>query len=409
MNFLYGIGIKLSWLFLRVLALFKPKIRAFIKGRKLPLSKRLPHQPVWVHAASAGEFEQAKPIIESIKKRNPEEAILLTFFSPSGFNLYKDYELADSVLYLPYEHKADISRFLNHFNPKCLLLIKYEFWRNLLQQCSKYKIPLYSISSIFREEQIYFKGPFRRFFQRPLLHVDRFFVQDETSLSLLNQIGIKEAEIIGDTRFDRVIKIAENSKEVTFLQEYTANHKILVAGSTWPEDEKLLCQIINELTPEWKLILAPHDISATRLNSASKTFEAQPYQFYSRLKLENLGESSVLIIDNLGMLKRIYKYADVSYIGGGFGKGIHNILEAAVYGTPVFHGPNYTRFKEAVDLLEQGASVVTKGPESTSETMKILVNPEKLEKMGAKAKDYVYRNMGATLKVMTKLETDEIF
>lgn len=364
---------------------------------------------IWFHAASVGEFEQARPIIEALKVKVESERpkIILTFFSPSGFEMRKNYDKVDGVFYLPFATHRNAVSFLTALQPKMAIFIKYEFWPAYLKELKRRAIPTYSVSAIFRESQLFFKpwgGAYRS-----LLHCfTKLFVQDEASKALLNKFQIDEVEVTGDTRFDRVSEIAKQAKEIALVQQFSrvesesesGKCRVLMAGSTWPEDEELLARYVEE-HEDVKLVLVPHEIDEEHLHRIFQIFKGQ-FVRYTQTTPMNIQHTRVLVVDTMGLLSSLYRYADVAYIGGGFGVGIHNTLEAAVYGIPVLFGPNYQRFREAVGLIAAGASrSVSNYDELRDGLDNAFANqPE----MGAKAKAFVESGCGATQSILRSLK-----
>ena len=356
---------------------------------------------IWFHAASVGEFEQARPIIEALKGRK----MILTFFSPSGFEMRKNYDKVDGVFYLPFATHRNAVRFLTALQPKMAIFIKYEFWPAYLKELKRRAIPTYSVSAIFRESQLFFKpwgGAYRS-----LLHCfTKLFVQDEASKALLNKFQIDEVEVTGDTRFDRVVQVAAQAKEVALLDRFAVRppsaegKRILMAGSTWPEDEELLARYVEE-HKDVKLVLVPHEIDEEHLHRIFQIFRGQMVRYTQATPL-NLQYTRVLVVDTMGLLSSLYRYADVAYVGGGFGVGIHNTLEAAVYGIPVLFGPNYQRFREAVGLIAAGASRSVSNYDELRDGLDDAFANQ--VQMGAKAKAFVEDGCGATQSILRSLK-----
>jgi len=379
------------------------KLRSEVRSR-MPEEKL-----IWVHCASLGEFEQGRPIIERIKAQGTRNKILLTFFSPSGYEIRKDYKGADWVFYLPIDGKRNAKRFLEIVNPSLVIFVKYEYWYYYLKTIRQNNIPLLLVSSLFRQNDIFFKwhGGLQR---KMLSFFSHLFVQNESSRDLLNTIGLAEkCTVSGDTRFDRVIEIAENATSIPEIEKFIDNNKAIIAGSTWPHDEKILKETIETINdPSLKLIIAPHEINEEHISQLQKLFPAAV--LYSQLQIPNppAGRagfksqiSNILIIDNIGLLSRLYKYAFITYVGGGFGKGIHNTLEAAVYGKPVFFGPVYQKFNEAVELIKTGGAIsIQNSGEFISTVQQLMKNENEYGKCGNNAKAYVYSNKGATEKIL---------
>jgi len=404
---LYNVFSYFAWFALQCGTPFSKKLKEFISGRKSRNSVN-EKNAIWFHCASVGEFEQARPLIEKIKTSNPFEKILVSFFSPSGFNHYQNFELADDICYAPFDTPKQVNDFLNVHQPRALILVKYEFWKNMIRGCHSQDIPVYSVASIFRENQRFF-GVFQGFFKSDLKRIKHFFVQNTSSEKLLSKIGISSVSVIGDTRFDRVIEIAEKSQKIESIRSFCQGANILVAGSTWPTDEKLLEKCYSELK-NWKIIIAPHDVQSSRIKDILKTFDMHQPVVYSGAKSEEIKNSKALIIDSIGMLNRVYSESDVCYVGGAFGAGLHNILEAAVYGKPVIHGPRIEKFQEAKDLLEKGGSFCISTLEQDKDSVLEIFNNEEIRsRMGEIAKNYVYENLGASVKVISHLKKDGIF
>ena len=363
---------------------------------------------VWFHASSVGEFEQARPIIEKLKKEKPDLKILLTFFSPSGYELRKDYKYADKVMYLPFATKRNARHFLHVFNPAMAIFIKYEFWPAYLRELNRRNIPTYLISGIFRPKQTFFK-PWGSGYRHLLTRFTKMFVQDKASLALLNKFHITNVEVAGDTRFDRVYWIAQHANEIPTVEHFVTTQlneferpieKVIIAGSTWPQDELLLARYIEE-HPDVRLVLVPHEIDEKHLHTIFQIFQGR-YVRFTEATPHNVLHVQTLVIDTIGMLSSIYRYGKVAYIGGGFGVGIHNTLEPAVYGMPVVFGPNYQRFREAKGLIAAGAGFSINNYEEFERIMDMAL--EQYAELGAKAKEYVASELGATTKI-----TDEIF
>lgn len=380
----------------RIAALRNEKARQWLEGRKTlfeELGKKIRpgDKIIWVHCASAGEFEQGKPVIEALKQHYPSYRILVSFFSPSGMSAARNYTAADIITYLPEDSPANAWRFTDLVKPKLAVFVKYEFWYNHLAVASVRGVPLVLISGIFRKDQAFFKwygSPYRQVF----FHFRHLFVQDQASLQLLKDHGITEASVGGDTRFDRVQKIAGNFTELDAIRDFAGSGPLIVAGSTWPEDESLLAGYIKHRSV--KLIIAPHEIPAAHLQSIDALFpEAIRFS-----KWNKASKAHVLVIDNMGMLSRLYHYSTITYVGGGFNKsGIHNTLEAAVYGKPVVFGPQYQKFKEARELIEKGGAFSITDSAGLQKVLdSLLQNQEQLARASAAAKSYVAENTGAT-------------
>ncbi|MBN2349403.1 MAG: 3-deoxy-D-manno-octulosonic acid transferase [Bacteroidales bacterium] len=407
MSVIYSVVIRLYFFGILCASVFNKKARLWIKGRRKIFSKisdsiQINGDIIWFHAASLGEFEQGRPLIEKIKTQKPHYKILLTFFSPSGYEIRKNYAFADYIFYLPLDTGFNARKFLKLVNPKIVVFIKYEFWFHFLKQIHMRKIPLYLISSNFRNNQVFFKN-YGYWYRNLLKWFTHIFVQNKRSLELLKNIGIHQVTVSGDTRFDRVLEAAQKTKTIELVDQFTSGQKTLVCGSTWPADEELLAQFINTYNLPLKFIIAPHEIDAPHIQKLSKRIHKNVGR-YSELSVKNAKEVDVLIIDNIGMLASLYKYADIAYIGGGFGAGIHNILEAAAYKTPVVFGPNYNKFQEAVDLIFLGGAFSIFNFDGLNLTFNnLLGNEDSRHIAGNIAGNYVIESKGATEKIMGKL------
>lgn len=385
-----------------IASFFNDKAKKRLEGQrqvffflKNNLSKDHNDKFIWFHAASLGEFEQGRPIMERLRSTHPEFKIILTFFSPSGYEVRKNYAGADLVCYLPLDTPSNVKRFMNLVKPQKAIFIKYEFWPNFLMYCKKHRIPTYVVSANFRPDQLFFKW-YGVKYANILKSFEYLFVQDAESKKLLNKIGVHKVEIAGDTRFDRVLEIASQKKDLPLVASFKAASKLIVAGSSWPKDEDLLLQYIKE-NPQYKLLLAPHEIGEDHLAEIEAKAEISTVR-YSKASMDDIANSSCLIIDNIGMLSSVYQYADVAYIGGGFGVGIHNILEAAVYGIPVVFGPNYEKFREARELINQGGAFsITEYWQLQSTLDWLLLGSD----AGEKARKYVETNTGATEQIVS--------
>lgn len=396
---MYTIAIYLYALAVRLASLTNRKARLMIKGHRKTWRTLRDHAKerqhyVWFHAASLGEFEQGRPLMERLRREHPEKRILLTFFSPSGYEVRKDYAGADLVCYLPFDTPLNARRFVRLVQPEKAFFIKYEFWHHYIDELHRAGVPVYSVSSIFRNDQIFFR-PYGRDYARVLHHFNHFFVQNEASRRLLNSLGVTQVSVTGDTRFDRVIDIRNQAKSLPLAAALTGDSRTIVAGSTWPPDEEILIPYFNR-HPELKLIIAPHEVNEERLRSIEQRLK-RPALRYSQATLESSAQADCLIIDGYGLLSSLYRYATLAYVGGGFGVGIHNVPEAAVYGVPVFFGPNNQRFREARDLINEGGSFeVTSADDFQAQADRLLADERALAKSGQAAGDYIRRNSGAT-------------
>lgn len=396
---MYTIAIYLYALAVRLASLTNRKARLMIKGHRKTWRTLRDHAKerqhyVWFHAASLGEFEQGRPLMERLRREHPEKRILLTFFSPSGYEVRKDYAGADLVCYLPFDTPLNARRFVRLVQPEKAFFIKYEFWHHYIDELHRAGVPVYSVSSIFRNDQIFFR-PYGRGYARVLHHFNHFFVQNEASRRLLNSLGVTQVSVTGDTRFDRVIDIRNQAKSLPLAAALTGDSRTIVAGSTWPPDEEILIPYFNR-HPELKLIIAPHEVNEERLRSIEQRLK-RPALRYSQATPESSAQADCLIIDGYGLLSSLYRYATLAYVGGGFGVGIHNVPEAAVYGVPVFFGPNNQRFREARDLINEGGSFeVTSADDFQAQADRLLADERALAKSGKAAGDYIRRNSGAT-------------
>jgi len=407
MSVLYEIIINIYGFVIFLVSFFNKKAKKWINGRKnifRNLKKdfeNLENPILWFHASSLGEFEQGRPLIEKIRSCYHHYKILLTFFSPSGYEIRKNYQGADFVYYLPLDTRCNARKFLKIVKPEKIFFIKYEFWYNYLSLAYKYNIPVYLVSGIFRENQLFFRW-YGNFYRKFLKFFNTFFVQDEKSYNLLKQIGFQNIVISGDTRFDRVFTIAKNSKEIDIARNFCNDKFTIVCGSTWPEDEKIIIDFINKSKIDLKFIIAPHEITNSHIKNIINSLK-KPYILFSETEkiIRHLNDYCVLIIDNIGMLSSLYKYGKIAYVGGGFGMGIHNVLEAVVYGIPAIFGPNYKKFKEAVDLINAKGAFSINDYKSFENTIYLFYNNhEILKESGNIAQEYVKNNIGATDKIV---------
>lgn len=408
MKLIYNTFIFLYLLSIRIAASFNQKARLWVEGRKdvftkLENSNIIGKQIIWVHCSSLGEFEQGRPIIEELRISFPDHKILLTFFSPSGYEVRKNYEGADYISYLPADTSFSARRFVDLVKPQLAIFIKYEFWFNYIDELYNRKIPLIFASVIFRSSQHFFK-PWGGWFARQLNKATFIYVQNQESLHLLDSIKIYHADVSGDTRFDRVIQLPEENVSFPIIESFKGNAKLIIGGSTWPPGEKLLLELADNLDEGCKLIIAPHLINKEHIEELIRKFN----RFNPLLYSDGINEetsSKVLIIDNIGFLSLIYRYATIAYIGGGFGVGIHNVLEASTYGVPVIFGPNYKRFREAVELGNNGGGFPVENYEQFSSiSKKLLSENEFYENSSAIASKYVIENSGATHMIINKVK-----
>ncbi|MFA8451221.1 MAG: 3-deoxy-D-manno-octulosonic acid transferase [Bacteroidales bacterium] len=400
MNLLYNASVAAYSGAIRLASLWNEKARLWVRGRK-DIFKRLQEDIddgdsiIWFHAASLGEFEQGRPIIERCRAEYPECEILLTFFSPSGFEIRKNFSGADYIYYLPIDTPSNVRRFLDIVNPRFAVFIKYEFWMNYISGLKSRDIPLYIVSAKFRKSQHFFK-PYGFWFRKYLKKVSHFFVQDTESLQLLHSIGIKQVSISGDTRFDRVSDIVKQEADYPLIEQFVKNNFTVVCGSTWPKDEENLKEVLQRFPDNFKLILVPHEIHSGHLNSIESLYKDECV-LYSKATPESVSKCRVLVIDAIGFLSKIYRFGQLAYIGGGFGVGIHNTLEAAVYGMPILIGPKYKAFREANYMVENKIAYSYKTVEDLICTIETFRNnPELLLGVSKEARNYVKSEMGAT-------------
>ena len=358
---------------------------------------------VWFHAASLGEFEQGRPLMEQLRREHPEYKILLTFFSPSGYEVRKNYEGADIICYLPLDTITNARRFLRTIRPVMAFFIKYEFWYNYLHILRHRDVPVYSVSSIFRPGQVFFRW-YGRQYSHVLKCFTRFYVQNEISKELLAKIGIKDVQVVGDTRFDRVLQIKAVAKQLPVVENFVGKSKCFIAGSSWLPDEEIFIPWLNEHR-EWKVVIAPHVIGEEHLQQIEKMLEGRKVVRYTKAIVDNVVDAEVLIIDCFGLLSSIYHYADVTYVGGGFGVGIHNTLEAAVWDVPVFFGPNNQRFLEAQGLKACGGGLEIANADDVRRLMQGFVDDPTLAKeLGEKSGAFVKTMTGATQKILADVQ-----
>lgn len=402
---MYNLVIYLYLLGVVIYSRFNEKVRMMWRGEReafrILREKVDPNAKyVWFHAASLGEFEQGRPLIERLRKEHPEYKILLTFFSPSGYEVRKNYEGADIICYLPLDTITNARRFLRLLQPVAAFFIKYEFWYNYLHILKHRGVPVYSVSSIFRPEQVFFKW-YGRQYRRVLNCFTHFFVQNEISKELLAKIHITNVTVVGDTRFDRVLQIKEAAKQLPIVEAFKQNDQVFVAGSSWAPDEEIFIPYFKK-HPEWKMIIAPHVIGEEHLRQIEKLLEGRKVVRYTEATETDARNADVLIIDCFGLLSSIYHYGEIAYVGGGFGVGIHNVLEAAVWDVPVFFGPNNQRFQEAQGLKAAGGGFDFETAEAFKQQMDIfLTDAEKLRTAGVQAGKFVQSLAGATEKVLS--------
>lgn len=403
MFLVYNIGIRLYYLLIWLASFFNHKAKLWIKGRSNQSFIRYENS-IWFHFASLGEFEQGRPVLEQMRLTYPDRPVVITFFSPSGYEVRKNTPLADAVYYLPLDTPANAARFIKTINPSIAIFTKYEYWYYFFAQLYKRRVPLYIISGIFRDGQVFFKW-YGGMHRKMLKCVRHFFLQDEHSRQLLADINIKNTTVSGDTRFDRVWTNATNPKQLPEVEQFVNQQKTMVCGSTWPGDEKLLIELVNDY-PDWKFIFAPHELSIEKTNQLIELLPPESSIKYSALALAEKGTKyQCLIIDNIGMLSSIYQYGNIAYVGGGFGVGIHNTLEAAAFGIPVIFGPNYSKFNEARALvaMEAGFSISNEA-ELKAIVEKLITDGDYYAKSCQKAREYVDTQKGATEKITTFIQ-----
>jgi 3-deoxy-D-manno-octulosonic-acid transferase len=408
MILLYKAVIFIYSLLIRLYSVFNEKAKLFVTGRKnweQNLTSKIDSKSkyIWFHCSSLGEFEQGRPVIEELKQQFPAYKIVLTFFSPSGYEIRKNYPLADIVAYLPMDTKSNAQTLLDIVKPEKAFFVKYEFWYFYISELKRKNIPLYIVSAIFRENQQFFKNtPWGLWYRKILFKVDHLFVQNEISGKLLKSIGLSNFTVTGDTRFDRVAAIARDSKKLPIVEKFKGNSLLIVAGSTWKPDEELLAAFINQ-SVGIKFIIAAHEVSAANINRIHQLLK-KPAISFSKVSESEIDKYDVLIIDSVGLLSSLYRYGNIAYIGGGFGVGIHNILEAATFGLPVIFGPNYKRFKEAVDLISEGGAFSISKTEELRQTLNTLINDEKeRQKASQICNFYVAKNVGSTTQIIKKV------
>ncbi len=388
-----------------VYSLFNTKAKLLRNGRKetLELIRKLhiTEKTVWFHCASLGEFEQGRPVIEALKKKDQHRKIILTFFSPSGYEVRKDYEFADYIFYLPSDKKRYVKKFVEAINPSHVLFVKYEFWYHYLQYLSSKNINVYIISALFRKEHIFFKWYGGRY-RKLLFFFTKLFVQDQESANLLKSIGVKDFVVAGDTRFDRVFEIAQQAKEYELLEMFSKDSVVLVGGSTWPSGEKLIAEFLKT-NKDIKVLLAPHEIHEEHLKQIEEVLPVASAR-YTKLEGVDLDKLRVLIVDTMGMLSSMYRYGNFAYIGGGFGSGIHNTIEASTFGLPVIFGPNYKKYQEACDLIVKHAGFSVANQQDFDRIVDDLLENESLYKQSSQAAlAYVDAMRGSTQMIINDI------
>ncbi len=414
MGLVYSLGVFLYGFLLRVAALFNAKARLWVTGRRDLFSRldsalagtdRVENPVVWFHASSLGEFEQGRPVIEAYRKAFPGSKILLTFFSPSGYEVRKSYGLADWVFYLPLDTPANARRLVEIVGPAKAIFIKYDFWFNILGALRRQKVPVFFISVKFRPGQHFFRW-YGSWFRKQLDSVTWFFAQNDESALLLHSVGKKNVTVAGDTRFDRVFAISEQRQSFPVVEQFAAGHKVFICGSTWKEDEAVLLPLLSDRDSGFKFVIAPHDTSPDRIRYILDRI-SRPVIRYSELTLENASQADILLIDSVGILAPLYQYATLAYVGGGFGAGLHNIQEPVTFGIPVFFGPGYHKFKEAVDLVALGGVFCVRSAEElTGSISALMADPQEYLRLSEICRNYVDENRGATERIMHYFKTN---
>jgi len=408
MKYLYNFAISLLGIAVQILAIFNQKLALFVKGRKETFPKLLSSigsddKSIWMHCASLGEFEQGRPLLEALRKSKPDYKIILSFFSPSGYEVRKGYEGADVVVYLPIDSPSNSRKFIELAHPDIAIFVKYEFWPNILRVLKEKSIETILVSGIFREDQLFFK-PYGGWMKKSLGSFSHFFVQNKRSKTLLENIGITNVSISGDTRFDRVANILEQNNTLGFLEDFVKDQVVLVAGSTWSSDESYLVNFINKnMHKNLRCIIAPHNINSKEILKLKKALTCTT-SMYSEGALKK--DAKVFIVDTVGILTKIYSYADIAYVGGGFDKeGVHNVLEPAVFGIPLVIGPIYDKFEEAKELVELQGCLVAHSDTDLSNHLSKLIEKEKYrDQLGEITKTYIKNHLGATKTILDYIE-----
>lgn len=389
------------------MALFHPKIKLFVDGRNQTFSIlknkiQKENNVIWIHVASLGEFEQGLPLIEKLKTTYTTYKILITFFSPSGYEVKKNTAVADAVAYLPLDTRRNAKHFIDTVNPILAIFVKYEIWPNYLKELKEKQVPILLISAIFKKEQVFFKW-YGGIMRKALQAFTHLFVQDHNSVKLLKSINLNNATSSGDTRFDRVAEILERNNTLSFMKLFQGNETCFVAGSTWPEDEEIIVKFINETQKHLKFVLAPHNIKTEHIQSLKKSI-SKKVVLYTEIEQNDISSCEVIIINTVGLLTKIYSYADIAYVGGAFATGLHNTLEPAVFGIPIIIGPEYKGFNEAEKLVDKnGILVIIDYNEFTTTLDDLLENPEFLKNTGIINSNFVKENKGASVQIMTHI------
>ena len=409
MHIIYNFLTYVAWLGIKLATVASPKLKLFVSGRKNVLktleAKINDHDKIiWVHVASLGEFEQGLPVMQAIRSQYRDHKLLLTFFSPSGYEVKKETPVADLVCYLPFDTRANANRFLDTVQPELALFVKYEIWPNYLDGLQKRQIPTLLISALFSERQIYFK-PWGGYMREKLSAFSHFFVQDENSQKLLSTIGFNNATVSGDTRFDRVSEILKRDNTLNFMESFCKQATCFVAGSTWPEDETILVEFINSSDKPVKYVIAPHDIKEVHIQKLISSLEKSAVR-YSEVGQKDISQFEVLVIDTIGLLTKIYSYARIAYVGGGFATGLHNTLEPAAFGIPVIIGPRFKGFKEAEELVDQGGIISIESKEEFAQVADhFLSDTDSVRSTGQINSNYIKENIGATDAIVQHIQT----
>ena len=416
MRLLYQFVVLLAVQLLKIVALFSPKIKLFVEGRKDVFSilehKILPtDKTIWFHAASLGEYEQGLPVIEQLKEKYPNHKIVVSFFSPSGYEVRKNNTVADATVYLPLDTISNAKRFIKTVHPEMAFFIKYEYWPNYLNELQKQNIKTYLISGIFRDNQAFFKW-YGGFYRNALKSFDYFFVQNDRSKALIQSLGFMNVKVSGDTRFDRVVAILERDNTLDFIEQFKNNQTTIVIGSSWPKDEELLVTYINQAPENIKFIIAPHNIKPEQINELQQSINKKTvlYSNFQKNLEQDLASYNVFIIDTIGILTKIYHYADIAYVGGGFGNpGVHNLLEPATFGVPIVLGPNYSHFAEATALVKmEGCISISNQSELNEAFQNLIFNEDIRHEKGHICSTFVQMNKGATAVILNQLENDSL-
>jgi 3-deoxy-D-manno-octulosonic-acid transferase len=407
MLFFYNIGIRFYYLFIRFAALFQPKAKRWVAGRKA-LFERLEEKidsskkTVWLHCASLGEFEQGRPLLEAFRQSNPELQLVLSFFSPSGYDIRKDYQVVDVVTYLPLDTKKKAERFVEIMQPDLAIFVKYELWYHHLNTLAKRQIPTYLVSATFRPNQWFFHPIIGKLGRKILFAFDHIFVQNKASASLLQTIDYQSSSVVGDTRIDRVLQIAATAERLPLIEDFVQNRPTLVVGSSWAADEQLLLDYIHQHPNDWRYLIAPHNVDAAHINALCEAIQL-PAQRYTTYQSDQ--SAAVLVVDTIGLLSRIYQYGTIAYIGGGFGSGIHSTLEPAAFSLPILFGPNYHKFEEAVQLVDSGGAFVVKNATDLTHSIARLQEKSNYDDASTAVRNYLMAHQGATSKIMQFLQS----